>query len=487
MVRFFALIICITTSVGGFGQDKSAATLASQDISIGPSLKDVEKWLKRELPINGSFSIVTVKDNDRTHPLTYKYVVESSTMTDCKLSLRRREEVGDFGSRVTDSYTVTLKDVDLNRMRVIEDYVSKGYINDRPSYLVPLIAAADRGKPFTTQRKQEGHPLGEGQAWNSMAIRSGDRKGADRAVFMLYRAAVLCGASSNSLNTDQLARVFGRYNRIEKPGDWMDLKQDQTFVISADGQTLDGTYAIKGGTITLSSSGIDSMQSLLIDNRILNLDGIVRFEKQPDPPKPAGDNVNSASQEPLTKTGEPTGSKMVNDDVVKLVKAGLSDQVIITSIRQAPNKDFDVTPKGLIALKDARVSDAVIVAMQEKGVSAQTPLVNETKPTPKYDATLAQPPKPPANNPCSGIESMGLYKNEVMSGAIGGGLVEWLAKIRNNTAVTKIVVFGWIDMYGAQKNAQVQIRGGDIATPRLDLTQVRAISPVRDLRILSCQ
>jgi hypothetical protein len=105
----------------------------------------------------------------------------------------------------------------------------------------------------------------------------------------------------------------------------------------------------------------------------------------------------------------------------------------------------------------------------------------------KYEAAAAQPEKLSADNGCSGIEPMGIFKNTAIDPAIGGGIVEWLAKIRNNTNVTKIVVFGWIDMYGQQQKAQVQIRGGDITSVRIDLTQARVIPPVRDLRVLSCQ
>lgn len=319
---------------------------------------------------------------------------------------------------------------------------------------------------------------------------------------------------------------------------------------------------------------------------------------------------------PTSNPASTAASKMTNADVVEMFKAGLSEQVIITSIRQAPTKEFDLTPPGLIALKKAGVSDTVIQVLQEVSAPAKSLSVgssDKTRPDvaenarddanarlkqelmlivprlvtaqkngdqatinkllpddfvfgksalkadymqlikawsdysftveiadanlgfegetavltgvqvirsppssgamkdkfigrfvkrdgqwqmvaadlSKYDETPAEPkktaPVPAAQNSCSGIESLGLYKNEVMSGAIGGGLVEWLAKIRNNSAVTKIVVFGWRDMYGQQKKAQVQIRGGDIATPRLDLTQSRVIPPVADLRVLSCQ
>ena len=61
-------------------------------------------------------------------------------------------------------------------------------------------------------------------------------------------------------------------------------------------------------------------------------------------------------------------SKMTNADVIQLVTAGLSEQVVIVSIRQASERDFDLTPTSLIALKKAGVSDAVILVMQNVDV-----------------------------------------------------------------------------------------------------------------------
>jgi CHAT domain-containing protein/tetratricopeptide (TPR) repeat protein len=62
-------------------------------------------------------------------------------------------------------------------------------------------------------------------------------------------------------------------------------------------------------------------------------------------------------------------SAMTNADVIQMVGAALSERVIITSIRQVPAKDFDLTPNGLIALRKTGVSDAVISVMQEVSVS----------------------------------------------------------------------------------------------------------------------
>jgi len=117
------------------------------------------------------------------------------------------------------------------------------------------------------------------------------------------------------------------------------------------------------------------------------------------PSQPVGMAVAEPAQKAeisQIKPASPASPKMTNADVIQLIVAALSDQVVITSIRQAPTKDFDLTPTGLIALKKAGVSDAVIVVMQERATPAQAASASEAKSPPKYDATLADPPKPAA-------------------------------------------------------------------------------------------
>jgi len=277
------------------------------------------------------------------------------------------------------------------------------------------------------------------------------------------------------LSGDALKKVLGRYNGKEKSTNYIELRADGTFVMKHDEENLIGNYRIEGDVIAFVAPGIkDPLKGHLIGNTITNDKGLVGWEKPAE---------SETSQNQTFKTA----SKMTNDDVVQLVAAGLSEQVIITSIRQAPTKGFDLSPTGLIALKKANVPDAVIAVMQEKPTAEQTPPASEAKTPSKYDPTLTKQTASPPQDSCSGIESLGIFKNTAIDPAIGGGVVEWLAKIRNNTNVTKIVVFGWIDMYGQQKKAQVQIRGGDIASVRLDLTQARVIPPERDLRLLLCQ
>ena len=68
-----------------------------------------------------------------------------------------------------------------------------------------------------------------------------------------------------------------------------------------------------------------------------------------------------------------------NDSVIKLVKAGLSDDLIVTTINASPGT-YDTSANGLIALKSAGVSDRVVSAVVVKTADAVQP---------------AQPPDPP--------------------------------------------------------------------------------------------
>ena len=67
-----------------------------------------------------------------------------------------------------------------------------------------------------------------------------------------------------------------------------------------------------------------------------------------------------------------------NSDVIKQVKAGLGDQLVLSSIENAEHPEFDVSTEGLIALKAAGVSDHIIAAIQRAASGGQGPV--EPKP-----------------------------------------------------------------------------------------------------------
>jgi hypothetical protein len=60
-----------------------------------------------------------------------------------------------------------------------------------------------------------------------------------------------------------------------------------------------------------------------------------------------------------------------NDSVIKLVKAGLADDLIVSTIN-AQQGSYDTSTDGLIALKTAKVSDKVVAAIVAKGSAPAT-------------------------------------------------------------------------------------------------------------------
>lgn len=78
-----------------------------------------------------------------------------------------------------------------------------------------------------------------------------------------------------------------------------------------------------------------------------------------------------------------------NDAVVKLVKAGLSEDLIVSTINAQPGT-YDTSTDGLIALKGAGVSDKVVSAIVAKAAGSVPAVTAPTPPVP-----VAQDPDDP--------------------------------------------------------------------------------------------
>jgi len=77
----------------------------------------------------------------------------------------------------------------------------------------------------------------------------------------------------------------------------------------------------------------------------------------------------------------PAGA-VTNAAVIEMLKAGLQEDVIMTSIKSAPATAFDVTPKGLIQLSQANASHRLIQTIQAAATGA-TPADASKKPPSK--------------------------------------------------------------------------------------------------------
>jgi hypothetical protein len=92
-----------------------------------------------------------------------------------------------------------------------------------------------------------------------------------------------------------------------------------------------------------------------------------------------------------------TSTGMTNQDVVKMVSAGLAEDVIVTAIRQAARRSLDLTPTGLIELKLAKVPDSIIRAMQAIEAETARPATDARPADPRPPAMSTPAASPPAS------------------------------------------------------------------------------------------
>jgi hypothetical protein len=173
---------------------------------------------------------------------------------------------------------------------------------------------------------------------------------------------------------------------------------------------------------------------------------------------------------------------MTNNEVIQLVSAGLSDQVVATSIRQASNKDFDLSPTGLIALKKAGVSDAVIAAMQESGTAAQAAPPNVIpQPPPAPAAAVTPAPAPTPASPCADIDYLGVIQ-AVTGGGMMAGSNAYGGRVRNRAPYTKEVDFAWV-MNGRAETGTFRVPAGQF----IDVNLGVGSSPPTNVKVVTCR
>ena len=120
--------------------------------------------------------------------------------------------------------------------------------------------------------------------------------------------------------------------------------------------------------------------------------GISVAAQQPRPPRPAA---------PVKPAGP---AAMTNADVIKMVKAGLGESLVIASIKQAEKRAFTFNADSLIELKAAGVSENIIHIMLDPA-AAPAPA-----PAPPVAKPAAPPePAPPAVLDASPVTEIGVY------------------------------------------------------------------------------
>lgn len=143
---------------------------------------------------------------------------------------------------------------------------------------------------------------------------------------------------------------------------------------------------------------------------------------------------------------------LTNQDVIDLVKSGFGEDLIIAQVQTAKSKLFDLTTKGLIALKGAGVSDRVLtVMMGSPDPGKAVPPAAPTSAAPSLNAPAA---------PSANAHEAGIYLQEedgrltqlepaVFSGGKTGGMLtsaltygikkaKWKAVVRSPRANQRV-------------------------------------------------
>jgi hypothetical protein len=98
------------------------------------------------------------------------------------------------------------------------------------------------------------------------------------------------------------------------------------------------------------------------------------------------------------------------DDVIKMAKAGLSDDIILEQI-QKRNRPFDLSTDQLIALKAAHVSDRIVVAMLDPS-KAETPPAVTSEPREPLTPPVTAPPEAPQRYTAKPVKARPVFDPE---------------------------------------------------------------------------
>jgi len=122
--------------------------------------------------------------------------------------------------------------------------------------------------------------------------------------------------------------------------------------------------------------------------------------------------ATAAQEGPLQPNSDlPRVHLIGNDDILRMAKAGLGDDVLIQTIQMQPGH-YDTAPDNLIALKSAGLSDRVIAAMEAHGAA---PAIHDPERAtlrshddPATDAPHPRSEARPADLP-AGVDEIGVY------------------------------------------------------------------------------
>jgi len=144
-------------------------------------------------------------------------------------------------------------------------------------------------------------------------------------------------------------RLPSTYVSAQAPADQLRLNADNSFSLQDAGETYHGTFVVNGDTVELNIRETGDKTAAKIQGNNLT-----------------DSNGKSWIQREQSASSAPDGPTLRNEDVVKLAKAGLDDELIIAKINGSKCQ-FDTSTDALIQLKKSGVSATVLKAIVGTG------------------------------------------------------------------------------------------------------------------------
>jgi hypothetical protein len=138
------------------------------------------------------------------------------------------------------------------------------------------------------------------------------------------------------------------YVSAQAPADLLQLNADNTFSLQEAGQSYSGTFAANGSALKLNISGGPETTATIQGNNLTDGSGQTWVLREQPAQAASG------------------GAVLQNQDIIKMVKAGLDEAIILAKIGGSKCQ-FDTSTDALIQLKGSGVSAAVLKAMVGAG------------------------------------------------------------------------------------------------------------------------
>jgi hypothetical protein len=183
------------------------------------------------------------------------------------------------------------------------------------------------------------------------------------------------------LDMSEVERVAGTYVGVDAPANQVQLNSDGTYSSVESGRDHAGPFLIHGSTLMLRTG--NAVATCTLQGDAITDQAGSKWVKQATTATHVNAQTATDQLQLNADNSAPVASNagaLRNEDVVKMVKAGLDDSIVISKIKASGGR-FDTDPDTLIALKTSGVSSAVLKAMTDASAQPQTEPGNRPAPS----------------------------------------------------------------------------------------------------------